>query len=137
MAELLHTHMPKSTDNRAVAWPKPSRYLTCVPRRPQHRLSSQAGYKSWRHPLAQKLKRNPTTPRWHHLRARNLRAGPGPAPAPELCARLFRETCRWSRTVPADRQCVPAVGAGDISTVSAAHPVPIAEPRLTFEGTRS
>ena len=41
-------------------------------------------------------------------------------------------TCRWSCNVPADRECVPAAGAGDISTVSTADPVPIVGLGLTF-----
>ena len=55
MADLLDAHMRLSTDDRALVWPRPSHNLTFVSRRPQHLLDSQAGYKSWRHPLAPKL----------------------------------------------------------------------------------
>ena len=71
MAELLHAHARMSTDNRALVWPGPSPNLTFVPRRPQQRLGSQAGYESWRHPLAPKL---PTSQ--YHM----------PAPNPEIAA---------------------------------------------------
>ena len=36
---------------------------------------------------------------------------------PQHDQRRFRETCRWSCTLSADRRYVPAAGAGDISTV--------------------
>ena len=52
MAELLHVQNCMNMNRRALAWPRPSHNLTFVPRRPQHRLSFMAGYKSWRHPLA-------------------------------------------------------------------------------------
>ena len=66
-----HAHTRMTTDNRALAWPRLSHNLTCVPRRPQHRLSSQAGCTSWRYPLAPKL----PTSRYHI-----------PAPNPEIAA---------------------------------------------------
>ena len=44
MAELLDAHVRvEHRIRRAFAWPRPSHYLTQVPRRPQHRLSSWAG----------------------------------------------------------------------------------------------
>ena len=53
--------MAVNTDSRALVWPRPPHNLTCVPRRPQHRLSSQASCKSWNHPLAIRL----PTSRYH------------------------------------------------------------------------
>ena len=55
VAELLHAQTTMSTDKRALEWPGPSHNLTCVARRPEHRLGSQAGCESWRHRLAPKL----------------------------------------------------------------------------------
>ena len=50
-----------------------------------------------------------------------------PGTAPGRSATLYRETCRRSCTVPADRHYVPTAGAGDFSTVSTAAPVPIVD----------
>ena len=61
MVELLYVHSCMNTDSRALAWPRPSHNLTCVPRRPQHRPSSQASYESWNHPKAPRL----PTSRYH------------------------------------------------------------------------
>ena len=89
MAELLHAHVRTSTDHRAMVWPRPCHNLTFVPRRPQHYPGSQAGYKSWRHPLAPKLptsQYNMPAPnpriRWRHQRARKPRVGRREAPNP-------------------------------------------------------
>ena len=137
MVELLHVHCV-NTNSRALAWPKPSHNLTCVTRRPQHRASSQVGSKSWRHPLAPK---HPTFQ--CHIPASNPRIAaqtdnaqvalaeseespgttarcetPPTLPDWERIAWLDRGTCHWSCNVPADRTCVPAAGARDISTVS-------------------
>ena len=61
MAELVHVHKCMNMNRHALVWPRPSHILTFVPRRSPHRLSSKAGYKSWRHPLAPKL----PTSRYH------------------------------------------------------------------------
>ena len=61
MVELLHVHNCVNTSSRALAWPRSSHNLTCVLRRPHHRLSSQVGFKSWLHPLAPKLHRIPAS----------------------------------------------------------------------------
>ena len=55
MAELVHVHKCTNMNRHALVWPRPSHILTFVPRRSPHRLSSKAGYKSWRHPLAPRL----------------------------------------------------------------------------------
>ena len=160
MAELVHVHKCMNMNRHALVWPRPSHILTFVPRRPPHRLSSKAGYKSWRHPLAPKL---PTSQ--NHIPAPNqgiavrtddaqvaspvskesLRRSQrdlrlphqnqtyhGPGLPLELSARLLRETCRWSCTLSADRRYVPADGAGDISTVCTTDLLPTVRFNLTF-----
>ena len=42
MAELLHVQNCVDVDSRALAWPRLSRDLTFLPRRPQHRPSPKA-----------------------------------------------------------------------------------------------
>ena len=65
---------------------RPSHILTCVPRRQQHCLGSQASYETLWHPHSQllgstyprppqRLRRKLETARWHHQRAGNPRAG--------------------------------------------------------------
>ena len=81
MAELVHVHNRMNMNRRALVWPRPSHILTWIPRRPTHRLSLQAGYKSWRHPLAPKL---PTSR--YHIPASNqviaVRAGDAQVASP-------------------------------------------------------
>ena len=156
MAELVHVHNCMNMNRRALAWPRPSHNLTFVPRRPQHRLSSKAGYKSWRHPLAPKLPNsryhipapNPSdcgatlmTPRWPSRPQR------GPEhPQPNQTDHLDQDLDVHQNFVPdysegpvaGHAQCwltddtFQQAGAGDISSVSAAVPFPIVGLVLTF-----